>query len=112
MRLHEVERDEVADPLVERGRALQVGEQEGEAGDLQALVDVERVGPVDVAEGLVGEQALRGQERLAPAEQLVQRVAGDPHGRAARGASVRFSSGKAKRPGPQLERAGRRMDRG
>ena len=81
MRAHQVEGDQVADPLVELGRALEVGEQEGEAGDLEPLVDVERVGAVDVAEGLVGEQALGGQERPALAEQVVQRVVGDPDAR-------------------------------
>ena len=65
MLAHQVEGHQVADPLVELGRALQVGEQEGEAGDLQALVDVERVGAIDVAEGLVGQQALGGEERPA-----------------------------------------------
>ena len=69
MRLHQIEGGEVADALVEFGRAAQVGEQEGQAGDLQALVDVERVGAVDVAEGLVGEQPLGGEERPALAEQ-------------------------------------------
>ena len=81
MRAHQVVGDEVADALVELGRAFQVGEQEGQAGDFQALVDVERIGPVDVAERLIGEQALGGQERPAPAEQAVERVARDPHSR-------------------------------
>ena len=63
VRPHEVEGDEIPYPLVELGRAAQVGEEEGQAGDLQPLVDVERVGAVDVAEGLVGEQPLGGQER-------------------------------------------------
>ena len=81
MRPHQIEGDEIADPLVKLGRALEVGEQEGEAGDLEALIDVERVGAVDVAESLVGQQALGGEERLAPAEQIVQLVAGDPHAR-------------------------------
>jgi len=34
MCLHEIERDEIADPFVKVGRALEVGEQEREAGDL------------------------------------------------------------------------------
>ena len=62
MRPHEVEGDEVADPLVEFGRAAQVGEQEGQAGDLEPLVHVQRIGAVEVAEGLVGEQPLGGEE--------------------------------------------------
>ena len=70
MAAHEIVGDKVADPLVELGRALEIGEQEGQAGDLEALIDVERVGAVDVAEGLVAEQALRRQERPALAEQV------------------------------------------
>ena len=54
MLAHHVEGDQVADPLVEFRRALKVGEQEGEAGDFQPLVNVERVGAIDVAKGLVG----------------------------------------------------------
>ena len=42
MRAHEVEGDEVADPFVKLGRSAEIGEEEGQAGDLQALVDVER----------------------------------------------------------------------
>ena len=96
MRAHEVVGDEIADPLVELGRALEVGEQEGEAGDLQPLIDVERVGAVDVAEGLVGEQPLGGEERPAPAEQIVQRVAGDPDaGQHARGRCGSRATGAA-----------------
>ncbi len=63
MRAHQVEGDEVPHPLVELGRAAQIGEEEGEAGDLQPLIHVERVGAIDVAKGLVGEQPLGGQER-------------------------------------------------
>ena len=77
MPLHQIEGDEIANPLVELGRAFEVGEQERQAGDLQPLVDVERVGAVDVAESLVGQEPLGGEEALAAAEQLVKVVAGD-----------------------------------
>ena len=78
VRPHQVEGRQIADAVVELGGALEVGEQEGQAGDLEALVDVQRAGAVDVEERLVREQALGRQERLAPAEQLVERVARDP----------------------------------
>ena len=81
MRAHQIEGGEIADPLVQRGRALEVGEQEGQRGDLQPLVDVEIVGLEDVAEGLVGQHPLGGEERLALADQLMQRVGGDEHRR-------------------------------
>jgi len=35
MRAHQIEGGEIADPLIQRGRTLQVGEQEGQRGDLQ-----------------------------------------------------------------------------
>src|SRR6516165_6661831 len=37
MRAHQIERGEVPDPLIERSRPLQVGEQESQRGDLQPL---------------------------------------------------------------------------
>ena len=70
---HQIVGDDVADPLVKLGRALEVGEQERQARDLQPLIDVERVGAIDVAERLVGQQPLGGQERPPLAEQVVQR---------------------------------------
>src|SRR5207244_4082025 len=50
-------------------------------GDFQPLIDVEGVGPVDIAERLIGEHALGGQERPALAEEVVESVACDPHPR-------------------------------
>ena len=104
MLAHQVEGDQVADPLVELGRALEVGEQEGEAGDLQPLVDVERVGAVDVAEGLVGQQALGGQERPA----LAERCRAARRRRSRRPGSTRAVGAvlerQPQRPGPQVDR--------
>ena len=79
MRADQIERREVADPFIQRGRALQVGEQERQRGDLQPLVDVEIVGLEDVAKGLVGQHPLGGEKRLALADQVMQRVGGDEH---------------------------------
>src|ERR671912_370973 len=81
MRPHEVEGRKVADALVELGRALEVGEQEGEARDLEALVDVERIGPVEIAEALVGEEALCGEKGPAALQEMVELGAGDPKAR-------------------------------
>src|SRR2546430_10710097 len=47
MRSDEVEGGEVADLLVELGRPPEIGEQKGQAGDLEPLVDIDRVGAVD-----------------------------------------------------------------
>src|ERR1700745_2362715 len=61
MLVDEIEGHEVADPLIKLGRAFEIAEQESKTQDLEALADGERVGPVDVAEGLIGEKALRGE---------------------------------------------------
>ena len=108
MLAHQIVGDEIADALVERGRALEVGEQEGQAGDLEPLIDVERVGAIDVAEGLVGEKALGGEERLALAEQMMQRVAGDPQRRQHAAVGAVFQR-QPQRPRPHLHGPGRRL---
>ena len=41
MRTHQIEGGEIADPLIKRGGALEVGEQKRQRGDLEPLVDVE-----------------------------------------------------------------------
>ena len=78
MGFDQIEGDQIADPLVKLRRAFEVGEQEGQAGDLEPLLDVDRVGPVDVSEDLVGQHPFGGQEWPAPAEQLMKLVSGDP----------------------------------
>src|SRR6476469_10060300 len=78
---HDVIRNEIANALVEFSRTFQVGEQERQAGDLQPLVHVKRVGAIDIAERLVGEEPLGGEEWLALAKEFMQRVASDPHAR-------------------------------
>ena len=103
MRPHQIEGDEVPDPLVERGRAAQVGEEEGQAGDLQPLVDVERVGAVDVAERLVGEKPLGGEERPPLLHHVVQIVVGDEDGRQELSLGA-VLDGKPQRPRPHLQR--------
>ncbi len=72
MRFHEVECRKVAYSFVKLSRTAEIGEEEGQTGDLQPLIHFYRVGAVDVAEGLVGEQALGSQERAAAAEQTMQ----------------------------------------
>ena len=103
MRPHDIEGGQVADTFVKFGRASEVGEQEGQAGDLQPLVDIERVGAVEVAERLVGQQALGGEEGAAAAEHAVQGVAGDADaGQHARIGAVLQRD--AQRSGPHLQR--------
>ena len=72
MLAHEIIGHQIADPLVERSRAFQVREQERQTGDLEPLIYIEGVGPVDVAEGLIGQEPLSGQERAAAPEQMMQ----------------------------------------
>ena len=58
MRPHEVERGQVADPLIEFGGAFKVGEQKGQAGNLEPLIGIDRVGAVEVTKHLAGQQTL------------------------------------------------------
>ena len=81
MRSHQIVRNEIADPLIELGRALEIRKQKGEAGYFQPLVDVERIGTIDVPERLIREQALGREEGAALAEQVMEPLAGDPHRR-------------------------------
>src|SRR5438045_8784920 len=55
MLVHEIEGDKVTDALVELRRVLEITKQESQAQDLEALTDRKCFGPVDVAEGLIGE---------------------------------------------------------
>ena len=52
---HEIVSNEIADTVIQLGRTFEVGEQESEAGDLQPLVDIECVRPIDVTERLISE---------------------------------------------------------
>ena len=78
MRADELVSGDIADAIVKLGRAFQVGEQKSQAGELKPLIDVERVGAIEVAEDLVGQKPLGGEERLPLGEQIVQRDIGDP----------------------------------
>src|SRR6202043_755454 len=64
MLVDEIEGDEVTDALIERSGVLEITEQESQAQDLEALADGERFSPVDVAEGLIGEETHGGENRL------------------------------------------------
>jgi hypothetical protein len=77
----EIEGNEITDPGIKFGRAFEVAEQESKAQDLETLADGERIGPIDVAEGLIGEEALRGKYRLAPLQKVLQRLVRHPYGR-------------------------------
>ena len=70
MAAHEVESGEIADPVVERRRAPEVGEQDRQAGDLEALLGIERAAAIEIAERLVAEQPRRGEKRPSPADDL------------------------------------------
>ena len=101
--------DQIADALIERGRALQVREQERQARDLEPLIRLERLGLVDVAEGLISEKPFGGDERFAPGEKIVQRVAGEPQ-RRQNPALGTVLQRQPQRPGSQFDGAGLRCD--
>src|SRR5436309_10276180 len=48
---------------------------------LQALADRQRVGAVDIAKGLVGEETRCGEHRLAPRQDVVERLVRHPNRR-------------------------------
>src|SRR6516165_5468782 len=98
MLVDEIEGDEVADPVIERGRAFEIAEQKSQAQDLEALADGECVGPVDVAKGLIGEEALRVENGLASLQEAVQRLIRYPHSRQ-HATIAAVVQGYAQRPG-------------
>src|ERR1700682_3914835 len=81
MLVDEIEGNEVTDVLIELSGVLEITEQESQAQDLEALADGERVGPVDVAEGLIGEEALCSENGLASLQEVVQRLVRQPYSR-------------------------------
>src|SRR3984893_5765064 len=81
MLVDEIEGDEVADAVIEPGGVLEIAEQESQAQDLEALADGERLGPVDVAKSLVGEETLCREYGLASLQQVVQRLVRQPYRR-------------------------------
>jgi hypothetical protein len=50
----QVKGDQIADPLIELGRALEVGEQESQAGDFEPLFGINRVCAVEITKNLIG----------------------------------------------------------
>src|SRR6185369_12103729 len=72
MRSDEIEGGQIAYSLIEFGGTSDVGKKERQAGDLEALVDIDHVGAVEIAKYLVGQQPLCAQERFAPAQKLIE----------------------------------------
>jgi hypothetical protein len=106
MRPHQVEGGEIADPLVKLGRAFEVGKQKGQAGDLQPLVDIDRVRAVEVAKHLVSQEPLGGQKWPPSAEKLVELVSGGEQSRQDSSIGAVLER-QAQRPGTQLHGTGR-----
>jgi len=75
---HQIVGNQISNALVEFGGALEVGKQEGETRDLEALIYVKRIGAINIAECLVGQETFRRQERPTFAEEIVKLVAGHP----------------------------------
>src|SRR5712672_2366420 len=81
MLVDEIEGDDVTDAVIEFGGVLEIAEQESQAQDLEALADGERFGPVDVAQGLIGEETPCIQNGLASLQEVVQRLVRHPYSR-------------------------------
>ena len=64
MLLDELEGVQIADPLIERGRSSDVGEQERDVADRDALGAAHDLGTEQAAERLAGEQVLAGEIRV------------------------------------------------
>src|SRR6266702_1290942 len=109
MLVDEIEGDEVANALIEPGGVLEITEQESQAQDLEALADGERLGPVDVAEGLIGEETLGGEDGLASLQEVVQRLVRHPYGRQHATLGAVFQS-KPQWPGAQGNAVDRNLD--
>lgn len=62
---HQIEGSEIANALVKFGRASEVREEEGQAGDFQSLIHVERVGLVDIPKRLIRQESFGGEEGAA-----------------------------------------------
>src|SRR5260370_37326699 len=107
MRSDEVEGGQIPNPFVELGGTSEVGEQERQTGDLQALVDIDRVGAVEITKHLVCQQPLCTQERLAPAQELTEPVRRHPQPRQYARVGAIFER-QAQRPRAQLDRLRRR----
>ena len=81
MLIDQIESHEIADPFVELRRTFKIAEQERQAQDFEALIGAKRIRPIDIAEGLIGEEPLRGENGLAPLQEIVQRLVRHPDGR-------------------------------
>src|SRR6266849_2560914 len=100
MLVDEIESGEVTDALIELGGAPEIAKQESQAQDLEALADGERVGAVDVAEGLIGEETLGRENGLASLQDVVQRLVRHPYSRQHATVGAVFQS-QAQWPGAQ-----------
>src|ERR1700737_2242641 len=100
MLVDEIEGDEVTDALIELSGVLEITEQESQTQDLEALADGERFGPVDVAEGLIGEETLCSENGLASLQEVVQRLVRHPYSRQYATLGAVFQS-QAQWPGAQ-----------
>src|SRR6266852_1920663 len=109
MLVDEIEGDEVTDALIELGGVLEITEQESQAQYLEALADGERVGPVNVAEGLVGEETRCSENGLASLQEVVQRLVRHPYSRQHATLGAVFQS-QAQWPGAQGNGVDRNLD--
>src|SRR3954466_12977596 len=71
MLVDEIEGCEVTDALIELRGILEIAEQERQTQDLQALADSERVGSVDIAKSLIGEETRCRENGLASLQKVI-----------------------------------------
>ena len=106
MLLHQLVGVEVADALVERGRALDVGEQDRDVADREPLRAADDLGAEQAAKGLAGEQVLAGEVGIEGQEDIVVGSGGNCTTATAIAAAVGFAIWSWTGPGASVCSAG------
>ena len=69
--MSQIERGQIADTLVEFGRTLEIGKQEGQAGDFEMLLNIDNIYAVGISKHLVRQQSLGSQKGLVPVHHVL-----------------------------------------
>ena len=102
MLLDQLERIQIADPLIERGRSPDVREQERDVADREALGAAHHLGPEQAPERLAGEQVLAGEVGIEVQQRVVLAWGGLENGENAAASTVGFSTSSATGPGASV----------
>src|SRR5262245_28486193 len=109
MRAYQVVGNEITDAVVKLGGPFEICKQKREAGQLQPLIDVERLSSIDVAEYLVGQKLFRCEKWLSLTKHMMKRFAGDPDRRQGAHIGLIFER-EPQRPWAHFSRHSGRLD--